>query len=942
MTANVNANVSSKNLCRNPSFELLNPAGDNFPLNWSPSRSETGRSLVTIDKDAHKDALAVRMWSKGVETAAMNSELIRAKAGTFTFHYKAIRSAADGKNLHMDLIPVNGSGVEISGYRTTYVVPKAHLGDRQWHDASLNFDFFSVPSIGGLLIAPRVNEGANTGEGEWLVDDFTLIETLVGPRAVIEALWLSEAILKPGKPVVIVVQLANIGDEIVPSSRIKLSASTDEQPIAEIEVEPIKPGDSRRFSWPWKCRRAGDVEFKLEWSGEKVLARRTKRTVCISSDRERRNICNDALGQWRFMPKPLPLQAGNDNRLKPLKTLKSAQLPDSHIGITAHLPRGRDFEVIFEPEHLIDGNYQTSWSGKGHATQCPGSTDWVQVDFAKQQRITQINLVPYHKAEGFPMDYKIKVRAGKHWKTVATRDHVVLKSADGLGAKRPVVHELDPSIMTDAIRIEATRFTGAASFFTDLCAASYFRLSEVEAINPAGENVARASKGAKVRTSFTFRSYYNSREVIARTYPELYNMGIKWNRVGQWGDLTCWAMVEPEKGRYFMDPTTDQAVNDSIKNGVNILYTLDYGNALYEKTPAFADPGPLWKHGHPFSGDGGPTKPESIQGFVNYAKFVARHFKGRIRYYEIWNEENSWAWYGSPPDPKAFGSLLRETAKALKEIDPEIKVMVGGTAALAPTFITESLEQGAGPYLDGIAFHPYGMPYPEQGVGALDVVNGKQVGRDKKEFGYNSYAEMIDFLKKTFSRFNPNLEFWADEWNAISSREDTPYPGISEISEAKQVARFCLVNTLLDVHTVWWSLANENTIYEWAVLRTGDLSRKPGYYVFQAMSTLLAGARKADSSKVAVTGDAPELRCEVLKGRDAETLVAVWSAVPPDDNCVAKRVSLRIQGATGRRIEAVDTFHALVQKIKPRRVGDTVVIDGLLVPDYPIVVRVKR
>ena len=238
-----------------------------------------------------------------------------------------------------------------------------------------------------MLIAPRVNESAATGEGEWLVDDFTIIETLAGPRPVIEALWLSEPILKAGKPVEIVVQLANVGDQPIPGSRLKLSASVDNRPIAEVAVELIKPGDSRRYTWPWMCRRVGEVEFKVTWSGEKPLANWTKRTVCISSERERRNLCSDSLGQWRFMPKPVSLQAGNDNPLKPLKTFKSAQLPDSHIGITAHLPRGKDFEVIFEPEHLIDGNYETSWSGKSHATPCPGSTDWVQVDFAKSQSI---------------------------------------------------------------------------------------------------------------------------------------------------------------------------------------------------------------------------------------------------------------------------------------------------------------------------------------------------------------------------------------------------------------------------------------------------------------------------------------------------------------------------------------------------------------------------
>lgn len=936
------SHAALKNLCPNPSFELLNPAGDNFPLQWGPSRSETGKSQVIIDKDAHQGAIAVRMSAQGAEAAWLNSALIKAKVGKFTFHYKAIRSAVEGKNLHMDLIPIHDDATESGGGRMTFFVPQAQVGDGQWHEASLDFDFCSNFAVAGVLIAPRVNESAATGDGEWLVDDFTISGTLAGSRPVIEALWLSEPILKRGQPVEIVVQLANVGDQVIAGSRMLLSSSTDDRPIAEVAVEPIKPGDSRRYTWSWKCNRPGEVELKVDWSGGKPLASRTKRTVCISSDRERRNLCSDAAGQWRFMPKAVSLQAGNAHPLQPLKTFKSAQLPDSDIGITAHLPRDRDFEVIFEPEHLIDGDYQTSWSGRGHATPCPGSTDWVQIEFARPQSLTKINLVPYHNAEGFPVDYVIKARVGKSWQTVVTRDHVALKAKDGQGSKRVVAHELATPITMDAVRIEVTRFSPAAAFFTDSSAASYFRLSEVEAINGAGDNVALASKGAKVRASFTFRSYYNSREVIAKTYPELYNMGIKWNRVGQWGDLTSWVMVEQEKGKYHMDPTTDQAVTDSIKNGVNILYTLDYGNPLYEPTPPLADLGPVWKHGHPFSGDGGPTKPESIQGFVNYAKFIARHFKGRIRYYEIWNEENSWAWYGSPPDPKAFGTLLRETAKALKEIDPAIKVMVGGTAALAPTFITQSLEEGAGPYLDAIAFHPYTMPYPEMGLGALDVVDGKQVGRDKKEFGYNTYPEMVAFLKKTFSRFNPNLDLWADEWNAISSREDMPYRGISEISEAKEAARFCLVNTLLDVHAGWWSLANENTIYEWAVLRTGDLSRKPSYYAFQAMSTLLAGAHQADSPNATVTGDAPELHCEVMKGRAGETLVAVWSAVPPDDNYIAKRVSLRIEGVTGRRIEAVDTFHALVQKIEPKRDGNGIVIDGLLVPDYPIVIRMIR
>ncbi len=88
---------------------------------------------------------------------------------------------------------------------------------------------------------------------------------------------------------------------------------------------------------------------------------------------------------------------------------------------------------------------------------------------------------------------------------------------------------------------------------------------------------------------------------------------------------------------------------------------------------------------------------------------------------------------------------------------------------------------------------------------------------------------------------------------------------------------------------------------------------------------------------------------DVLEVREApdprpalgETLVAVWSAVNPEDDYVGKRVTLKITGMQARTADAVDTFHALVQKLDPRIEGDSLTIDGLLVMDYPIIVRFR-
>jgi hypothetical protein len=113
---------------------------------------------------------------------------------------------------------------------------------------------------------------------------------------------------------------------------------------------------------------------------------------------------------------------------------------------------------------------------------------------------------------------------------------------------------ISPARTADAVRIEVTRFSRCAGFFTDCASLYYFRLSEIELIDEAGDNVALAYRDAKVSVPWTFSSYFLSPDVIRKTFGEPYNLGVKWNRIGQWGDWTCWAIVEQKKGEYFIVP----------------------------------------------------------------------------------------------------------------------------------------------------------------------------------------------------------------------------------------------------------------------------------------------------------------------------------------------------------------------------------------------------
>lgn len=936
-------NGPEKNICPNPSFEMLSPVGNNFPLGWSAGNIVEGKANVTIDNDTREGGVSIRLSAKGDGRPMMNSDLIDARSATVRFHYKAISSQVEGRNLKLYVIAMSPAMKELS--RVEYTVPKEHVGDGQWHQGSLEVQFLQAECT-GMLICPRINENSDQGDGEWIIDDVECIARKYGPRPVIEALYMPQPIMRPGKPVELIVQIANGGDDDIAGGKLRLQLpdgleAVGKQP-AEIVIDKLTPGDWKRFVWQIRTERCGEYDIKVDLeAGEGRSISRSRHTVCVSKIDER-ELYTGPDGFWRAMPKLDTMQQGNRLPLKRVKPKKSSELADSYFGIAGHLPRSEDMERIFEPECLIDSNYGTNWSGRAHATSVPGSVDWVEITFPKSHSLKQVNLVPYWNAEGFPIDFVIKARKANRWSVVHEARRVGIGTEDGQGKKKPYVIQLPDGTEGDAIRLEVTRFNMASGFFCDLGPSNYVRLSEIEAIDEFGVDVALALRGGKVTASSTQRAYYNSAQVIRETYHEFFDLGIKWIRVGQWGDRTCWAAVEPKKGQYYIDPEMDRAITQTAKDGVHILYTLAYGNSLYEKTEWLTDPGPVWRHGHPFTGDGGPTKPESIQGFVNYAKFVATHFKGRIKHYEIWNEENSWAWYGSPPDPKAFGTLIKETARALKEIDPENEVMVGGTAAPAPTFITDTLTVSGPENIDAIAFHPYGAAYPEGPAGSLDVVDGKQHHGSPAELGYSNFEEFIAYYRKLFARFNPNFQMWQNEWNGCPAREDDVYsPPTSEIQEAKQMSRFFVTGLLHEVYSVWWSLVNENYISDWGVLREADRSRKPCYFTTQAVTTFLSGAKLDSSFGIEVTPTLPDLLCKALKGANGEKLAVVYVASPPTDDCTGKPVSLRIGIPGVRSVEAVDTLHALVQKLSFREDSGGIVIDGLLVTDCPIVLTIK-
>ena len=95
------------------------------------------------------------------------------------------------------------------------------------------------------------------------------------------------------------------------------------------------------------------------------------------------------------------------------------------------------------------------------------------------------------------------------------------------------------------------------------------------------------------------------------------------------------------------------------------------------------------------------------EAWRKYVRKVARHFRGRIRHYEIWNEQDGGFWKPHP-DAAQYVPLLKIAYEEIKAADPEAVVVAGGLCYWNASYLSEMYRAGAKGYFDVAAVHPYG------------------------------------------------------------------------------------------------------------------------------------------------------------------------------------------------------------------------------------------
>jgi hypothetical protein len=938
------------NICPNGNFDHLQVAAARaLPQDWREMRSgETGLILITDTAIADSHVLQLRAPAGGM--VGMDSAEMPVRFGQVKVRYKVEEQSPDQANLALFIVALDKpGGVEVA--RQTWLVPAEQSGG-EWQEASIDFDFRATAAT-RCYISLRINEGTpSRAAGEWLLDAVEVYSLDTGPQLRIANLWVDKPCAWVGEEIVCSAFIENTGDAPATGIQVTLDALAAVIITAACQTIPeLIPGAFARIDWQLQAQAADRVKLEVSatlTSPQIHLFEADSYTLLIlaaDDNYTRQQLCTDDAGFWRILPRPETLQEGNAAPLTAIRHKKSSEIGHNPYGLCAQIPRARDYEDPFNPAHLIDGDPDTVWSSQQNASPYPGRPPWAQIDLGQEATIAQVNLLPYWRNSAFPLGFSIHTsRDGHIWHCVLNRNNYqFVESAEKRGDKFVQAFRLDSPVSARYLRVDFERLPRAHGNYAEVSEGYKARLSGIEVIDETGENIALLSRGATATVSDCFTCWQNTAQATNESFERLFDLGIKWIRIGQWGDQNEWAAVERVKGVFAMDPVCDAAINRLLDNGIGILFGLQYGNVLYgDRDEPWLDIGPIYKEGHPFYLNCGPRTEEGRQAFVRYVDFVVRKYGDRITWWELWNEENGWF---PEHQPELYGKLLLAVAKHIKSINPNLKVMCGGTAAPAPITTEIALREGAAPYLDAYAFHPYGISKPEGGMGTMEFYEGKNISQSPEQTGWTCLEEVIAGVKQPFiQQGNPNIEVWLNEWGTnLTGREFTYDPHVGEYGLAKYLMRFYVYAGWLTLPMAWWAFYNQNMSQDWGIIERHGYGLRPGSYALQNVCSVLSDVTPRRDFAYTLDTAAPDPKViSYTQDDNGNTVIALWAAEMNDEVVKAYPGKLTFPLASRpAQVTLTDLYWGLSQPAVWSYDNGLLTIPNLIMRDYPLAITIE-
>jgi hypothetical protein len=164
-------------------------------------------------------------------------------------------------------------------------------------------------------------------------------------------------------------------------------------------------------------------------------------------------------------------------------------------------------------------------------------------------------------------------------------------------------------------------------------------------------------------------------------------------------------------GQYDFGGRGNRAVDLALENGLSVMGILDarWGNETGLNVLGFCSP--VWEH---------------LDAWADFARQAVGFFKDRVKYWEIINEPPFFWWYPTPPGVRMpeknpdtrrapirrYAELLKASARAIREADPEARIVVG-SGFPDGAFLRTLYELGAKDDFDVASVHYLGCKHPD-------------------------------------------------------------------------------------------------------------------------------------------------------------------------------------------------------------------------------------
>jgi len=401
---------------------------------------------------------------------------------------------------------------------------------------------------------------------------------------------------------------------------------------------------------------------------------------------------------------------------------------------------------------------------------------------------------------------------------------------------------------------------------------------------------------------------------MAGFHEAVFKLGLKWVRLafdGKGSSLN-WQRVEMAPGTYVVSSDEDAFITEMADNGVNIILNLGVGPGDGIEGKRFATE-------------------EEIERYLDYVRFMVHHFKGRVTYFELWNEpggvnpaDNTPSNIGMSVD--TYAGIIKRAVPIIRQEDPEAKIVVGALGGdwisnfpgygefsrsiLHIPYLKNLIGSGVMPLVDGISWHPF--------YGNLPV-----------DPYYQSYPDFVKEIKEMAASEGFEGTYFAEEIKYYSEVTSEAWgkspPVVTETVAAKYYVRAIVMHLGLGFIVSTAGQLEYNEL-------TPDTIR--------ALCTIMAGAQPIDLP-VEIQSEATNIRSYSFSLSNGDRLVALWTDGVAADDDPGIEAAVTLADFSAKKVTAIDVLHGFEQELVTSVEDGSLVIHNLMVKDYPVIIRLS-